>query len=726
MIFDFQIWENSTAFKDEIFSNSTINGEGDIQLDAPNATNPLGPVMQSIYDFINKENLQASTIYKKKQVVLLTDYINLNVTQIMNANSKMVNQQTLGIFFQLDITEFYKHCNFTIFSQSDYYNVGAKRKLFQQMLNFQFSGGTVETKPSADNFIYVTNADTLALKRIYSDATQGETCAMSDIKMYSKFVQIYFKTNDTIYDLTLPWFGENSVNFTMSCLSDLYKNYVENETCSDAAFRIIDEFVSHVKSPTKIQTFLSLVTNCTLPYMERHRIDNSAINFLTDFRIITAENMTYVYKSLTEKLINVTLLKNTLDFQVIPNNQFYLNNYSTFCKHDMPSVPLEKALIWSRPKILKIALEDLMWITICSIISVTTFGCIAYQYIKRQQRKQLALLQEIMRHPRIFKAEVDCPKVTRLPWEIKSENVHIDTNFLLGEGTISNVYLGKLKGKAPILQWIDRVEMKQYQDCAVAVRVPRHFDEPEEDQLQREIHSMRRLRHHDHIALFLGWTSKNNLVCSLLELTHQNLVKYLFQIKETLGQNGRSSDHTNIPYQTLYKIIYETCDGMAYLHSRNLVHRDLTARNILLTTGLRAKISGFGFCSDPQDTAFGANSLALRYLPVRWLAPECFLGKFSYKSDSWSFAVTLYEIFTLGELPYEELRIPDEIIESVQKGRIPAMPKYATKHTYSVMQQCFHKIPQRRLAFLQMKEIFHPNTEASYHNAAFEMDELLE
>lgn len=63
----------------------------------------------------------------------------------------------------------------------------------------EFSGGTVETKPSADNFIYATNADTLAIKRIYSDATQGELCAMSDIKMCSKFVQIYFKTNDTIY-----------------------------------------------------------------------------------------------------------------------------------------------------------------------------------------------------------------------------------------------------------------------------------------------------------------------------------------------------------------------------------------------------------------------------------------------------------------------------------------------------------------------------------------------
>ena len=46
--------------------------------------------------------------------------------------------------------------------------------------------------------------------------------------------------------------------------------------------------------------------------------------------------------------------------------------------------------------------------------------------------------------------------------------------------------LGKLKGKAPIMQWIDKVEMKQYQDCPVAVRVPKHFDEPEEDQVSKE------------------------------------------------------------------------------------------------------------------------------------------------------------------------------------------------------------------------------------------------
>lgn len=138
---------------------------------------------------------------------------------------------------------------------------------------------------------------------------------------------------------------------------------------------------------------------------------------------------------------------------------------------------------------------------------------------------------------------------------------------------------------------------------------------------------------------------------------------------------------SRIPFQVLYKIIYEICDGIEYIHSRNLVHRDLTARNVLLTTGLRAKISGFGFCSEPDDPKFAANSLALRYLPVRWLAPECFIGKFSVKSDSWSFGVLMYEMFSLGEQPYEDLIRPEEIIESIRKGRVPAHPKYCSKQT---------------------------------------------
>ncbi|XGW29503.1 hypothetical protein V3C99_008938 [Haemonchus contortus] len=186
---------------------------------------------------------------------------------------------------------------------------------------------------------------------------------------------------------------------------------------------------------------------------------------------------------------------------------------------------------------------------------------------------------------------------------------------------------------------------------------------------------MRRLRHHDHIALFLGWTNKNDLVCSLLELTHMNLLKYLGQISETVS-NGDARSTTYIPYQMLFKIIWEICDGISYIHSRNLIHRDLAARNVLLTTGLRAKISGFGFCSDPDDPKVSGNSLATRYLPVRWLAPECFRGKFSQKSD-----------------------------------------------TYDIMQQCFHRYPERRPLFTHLKDLFQTELNSLFANQAFVEEE---
>lgn len=44
------------------------------------------------------------------------------------------------------------------------------------------------------------------------------------------------------------------------------------------------------------------------------------------------------------------------------------------------------------------------------------------------------------------------------------------------------------------------------------------------------------------------------------------------------------------------------------------------------------------------------------FLPLRWLSPESAKnGIFSAKSDVWSFGMVLWEIMTLGELPYPTL-----------------------------------------------------------------------
>ena len=58
----------------------------------------------------------------------------------------------------------------------------------------------------------------------------------------------------------------------------------------------------------------------------------------------------------------------------------------------------------------------------------------------------------------------------------------------------------------------------------------------------------------------------------------------------------------NLSLPLKLSVLHDTCSGLVYLHSRrpSIVHRDLTARNILITSSMSAKITDFG-CSRMID-----------------------------------------------------------------------------------------------------------------------------
>ena len=65
-------------------------------------------------------------------------------------------------------------------------------------------------------------------------------------------------------------------------------------------------------------------------------------------------------------------------------------------------------------------------------------------------------------------------------------------------------------------------------------------------------------------------------------------------------------------------------------------------------------------------------------LPVRWMAPECFVdGIFTYKTDMWSYGVLLYEIITFGSIPYHMLS-NSEVFERVKAGQTITLPEECT------------------------------------------------
>lgn len=83
---------------------------------------------------------------------------------------------------------------------------------------------------------------------------------------------------------------------------------------------------------------------------------------------------------------------------------------------------------------------------------------------------------------------------------------------------------------------------------------------------------------------------------------------------------------------------------MEFLEAKEIIHKDLATRNVLINNKKNLKISDFGL-AQIDDYYKGDYSI----FAARWAAPEAIKrNKYSHKSDVWSFGVVLWELATLG------------------------------------------------------------------------------
>uniref|UniRef100_A0A672YWW4 receptor protein-tyrosine kinase n=1 Tax=Sphaeramia orbicularis TaxID=375764 RepID=A0A672YWW4_9TELE len=155
----------------------------------------------------------------------------------------------------------------------------------------------------------------------------------------------------------------------------------------------------------------------------------------------------------------------------------------------------------------------------------------------------------------------------------------------------------------------------------------------------------------------------------------------------------------------LLRFSYQVAQGLEFLAAKNCIHRDVAARNVLLTDHRVAKICDFGLARDiMNDSNYVVKGNAR--LPVKWMAPESIFDcVYTVQSDVWSYGILLWEIFSLGKSPYPSMAVDTRFYKMVKRGYQMSQPDFAPSEIYMIMKMCWNLEPTERPTFSKISQM---------------------
>ncbi|KAM4539765.1 protein tyrosine kinase 2aa isoform 7-T7 [Odontesthes bonariensis] len=259
-------------------------------------------------------------------------------------------------------------------------------------------------------------------------------------------------------------------------------------------------------------------------------------------------------------------------------------------------------------------------------------------------------------------------------YEIQRDRIELGR--CIGEGQFGDVHQGVYNSpdKPPL-----PVAIKTCKNCT--------SDSVREKFLQEAL-TMRQFDH-PHIVKLIGVIT-DNPVWIIMELCTLGELRSFLQVRKY-----------SLDLASLILFAYQLSTALAYLESKRFVHRDIAARNVLVSSVDCVMLGDFGLSRYMEDSSYYKASKGK--LPIKWMAPESInFRRFTSASDVWMFGVCMWEILMYGIKPFQGVKNND-VIGRIENGERLAMPPQCPPTLYSLMTKCWSYDPSKRPRFTELK-----------------------